>query len=186
MTHDEFVKLLCEQQAVQDVVCVSGQKPRKPSKPRNVPSTVKKIETLKATAKPAACPPEAKNSVVEPVKLKTALDKLQEKFQQDENFGEACSNSLLENSLVTGPSEDSDDKSEPVETTYSTDFSSHMSTMKLTPLTKITISSNTTSPVVPRQADLQLIEPIVEKSIMQGLSIPWMKSKPVKQTKNSV
>jgi hypothetical protein len=168
LTHDQFVRLLTEQTCVQDVVRVKGKKPQK---------------SIHKQQAETSSPITANN----PVNAKSALDRLQEKFQQDENMETVCSNSLIETSLAAGPTEESDpdEKSQAVSSNYSTDFSSHMSSVQLTPLTKITISSNNTSPVQSQQQPplslqtLQTIQPTIQKSNKQGLLIPWMKAKTV-------
>jgi Ca2+-binding EF-hand superfamily protein len=168
LTHDQFVRLLTEQPCVQDVVRVKGKKKK----------SIHKQQT--ETSSPIAA------SSSSPVNPKSALDRLQEKFQQDENLDTVCSNSLLETSLAAGATEESDpdEKSQAVSSNYSTDFSSHMSSVQLTPLTKITISSNNPSPVQSQQPQLSLqtlqtMQPTIQKSNRQGLLIPWMKAKTV-------
>lgn len=130
LTHDEFVKKLTDQKAVQEVVCVRGETPK-----------------------------VLPNSSPLPIIRRSALERLQEKFNQDASTGSECSNSLGRNSLQAGTTEESCEKSI-VSANYSTDFSSHMSSVMLTPLARILVASSSTAKPMTEPA----IKPAILKS----------------------
>jgi hypothetical protein len=127
-----------------------------------------------------------------PFPQKSSLTKQQPKLNEDANLETQCSNSLGENSLTEKPTEGSDEKSAG-SAAYSTDFSSHMSSVLLTPLARIAISTNQAplhqqqlppSSQPKRTSSFTRLPPVLEattrssSSLVQGFSsIPWLKPK---------